>query len=250
MHRRSVTPSTVKDHRSFDKEPAVFKLEWGVTFQRARNEEQREIRCRAILDTAAAMLDEMPVAEMSLNELSRRVGLAKSNVLRYFESREAVLLELLDMYLASWLTELAHDLTTIVDAQAAPQVRAAQLAEILSRSLAERPVLCDLLGGQGGVLERNVSIDVIKRHKYSSLTRLTTMTDLVHRSLPELGDGAQLFCLMSLVSAGALSAYAPPPPTLQAASADEPALAVFHMELRDALRYSFTTALLGAMPRI
>ena len=66
------------------------------TFQRARNEEQREIRRRAILDTAAAMLDEMSVAEVSLNELSRRVGLAKSNVLRYFESREAVLLDLLD----------------------------------------------------------------------------------------------------------------------------------------------------------
>jgi hypothetical protein len=43
---------------------------------------------------AAAMLREMPVAELSLNELSRRVGLAKSNVLRYFETREAVLLEL------------------------------------------------------------------------------------------------------------------------------------------------------------
>ena len=65
-----------------------------MTFQRARSEEQRAIRRQAILDTAAAMLDEMPVAEVSLNELSRRVGLAKSNVLRYFESREAVLLEL------------------------------------------------------------------------------------------------------------------------------------------------------------
>jgi AcrR family transcriptional regulator len=42
------------------------------------------------------MLTEMPVAQITLNELSRRVGLAKSNVLRYFESREAVLLELLD----------------------------------------------------------------------------------------------------------------------------------------------------------
>lgn len=33
---------------------------------------------------------------MSLNELSRRAGLARSNVLRYSESREAILLELLD----------------------------------------------------------------------------------------------------------------------------------------------------------
>ncbi|ATB39811.1 TetR family transcriptional regulator [Cystobacter fuscus] len=50
-------------------------------FLRARSEEQREVRRRAILDTAAAMLEQMPVAEVGLNELARRVGLAKSNVL-------------------------------------------------------------------------------------------------------------------------------------------------------------------------
>jgi AcrR family transcriptional regulator len=67
-----------------------------AVFQRARSEAQREARRQAILGAAAAMLAEMPVAEVTLNELSRRAGLAKSNVLRYFESREAVLLELLD----------------------------------------------------------------------------------------------------------------------------------------------------------
>ena len=74
-----------------------------TVFQRARSEEQREARRQAILAAAAAMLAEMPVAEVSLNELSRRAGLAKSNVLRYFESREAVLLELLDAAWQDWL---------------------------------------------------------------------------------------------------------------------------------------------------
>lgn len=41
------------------------------TFQRARSEEQRAQRRQAILDTTAAMLAEMPVAQVSLNELSR-----------------------------------------------------------------------------------------------------------------------------------------------------------------------------------
>ncbi|MFD8569007.1 TetR/AcrR family transcriptional regulator [Streptomyces sp. NPDC057694] len=220
-----------------------------MTFQRARSEEQREIRRRAILDTAAAMLDEMPVADVSLNELSRRVGLAKSNVLRYFESREAVLLELLDVFLEDWLAELADDLAAGIEAHAAPDVRAAQLAEILSRSLADRVVLCDLFGAQGGVLEHNVSVEVVKRHKRSSLTRLADMVELVRRHVPELGDGTQMFCLMSLVSAGALSAYVPPPPSLLAAYAEEPALGVLHLELRDALRVSFTSTLLGVLPR-
>lgn len=220
-----------------------------MTFQRARSEEQREIRRRAILDTAAAMLDEMPVAEVSLNELSRRVGLAKSNVLRYFESREAVLLELLDDFLGNWLAELAEELAAGIEAHAAPEVRAGQLAEVLSRSLADRVVLCDLFGAQGGVLEHNVSVEVVKRHKRSSLTRLATMTELVRRHVPELGDGAQLFCLTSLVSAGALSSYVPPPPSLLAAYAEEPELSVHHTELRDALRVSFASTLLGVLPR-
>lgn len=207
------------------------------------------MRRKAILDTAAAMLDEMPLAEVSLNELSRRVGLAKSNVLRYFESREAVLLELLDDFLGRWLAELAAELAAGIDAKATPARRATELAEILSRSLADRPVLCDLFGAQGGVLEHNVSVEVIKQHKRSALGRLATMTQLVRHHLPELGDGAQVFCLMSLLSAGALSAYAPPPPSLLAAYADEPALGALHMELRDALRASFTSTLLGVLPR-
>ena len=195
------------------------------------------------------MLGEAPVSEISLNELSRRVGLAKSNVMRYFESREAVLLELLDDFLGRWLLDLEKDLAAGVEACAPPEARAAQLADVLSRSLAERPALCGLFGAQGGVLEHNVSVETIKKHKRASLGRLAAMTELVLRRLPELGDGAQWFCLMSLLSAGALSSYAPPPPGLLAAYADEPALGALHMELRDALRAAFISTLLGVLPR-
>ena len=83
-------------------------------FQRARSEEQREARRQAILAAAAAMLAEMPVAGVTLNELSRRAGLAKSNVLRYFESREAVLLELLDAAWRDWLAQLDAELADAV----------------------------------------------------------------------------------------------------------------------------------------
>ncbi len=207
------------------------------------------MRRRAILDTAAAMLDEMPVAELTLNELSRRVGLAKSNVLRYFESREAVLLELLDDFLANWLVDLTEELAAGIDAHTAPEVRAGQLADILSRSLADRVVLCDLFGAQGGVLEHNVSVEVVKRHKRSSLAKLEAMSGLLRAHVPELGDGAQLFCLMCLVTAGALSSYVPPPPSLLAAYAEDPSLGVLHLKLRDALHDAFTATLLGVLPR-
>ena len=195
------------------------------------------------------MLDEMPVAEVSLNELSRRVGLAKSNVLRYFESREAVLLELLDDFLGSWIAELEVELPAGIQSDATADVRAAQLAEVLSRTLANRVVLCDLFGAQGGVLEHKVSVEVVKQHKRASLARLAVMSELVRGHLPELGDGAQLFCLMSLVSAGALSSYVPPPASLLSAYAEEPELGVLNLDLQEALRIAFTSSLVGVLPR-
>src|SRR5271167_4573599 len=99
-----------------------------AVFQRARSEQQREARRHAILAAAAAMLAEMPVADVTLNELSRRAGLAKSNVLRYFETREAVLLELLDSAWQDWLVQLDADLAEAVDTSAPLPARADQLA--------------------------------------------------------------------------------------------------------------------------
>ena len=220
-----------------------------MTFQRARSEEQREVRRKAILDTAAAMLDEMPVAEVSLNELSRRVGLAKSNVLRYFESREAVLLDLLDRFLETWLAELADELAAGIDPDRSATERADLLAGILSRSLADRRVLCDLFGAQGGVLEHNVSVEVVMRHKRATLDSLGTMVGLVRRHVPELGDHAQNLCLLTVITAGALSAYCPPPPSVLAAYEADPTLAGLHFDLHDSLRLAITMAIMGALPR-
>src|SRR5215471_7064311 len=159
-----------------------------TAFQRARSEEQREARRQAILRAAAAMLAEMPVAEVTLNELSRRVGLAKSNVLRYFESREAVLLELLDSAWREWLGQLDGDLARSVDPGAPVAVRGDQLAAAIAASLAARPVLCDLISAQAAVLERNVSPKVAAEYKQASIEGISALGRLLLRCLPELGE--------------------------------------------------------------
>jgi AcrR family transcriptional regulator len=220
-----------------------------MTFQRARTEEQREVRRRAILDGASAMLDEMPVAAVTLNELSRRVGLAKPNVLRYFESREAVLLDLLDRFLQEWLTQLAGELESGVDDTLPPAERAVAVAEILSRSLSGRAVLCELFGAQASVLEHNVSVEVVARYKRASLARLATMAALTQKCLPELGDDAVFCSLQTMLTAGALSPYRTPPPSLEAAYQTEPDLARSRLDPRDYLKQALTVTFLGVLAR-
>src|ERR1700727_2364879 len=159
-----------------------------TVFQRARSAEQREVRRRAILDTAAAMLAEMPVAEVTLNELSRRVGLAKSNVLRYFESREAVLLDLLGAEWQEWLTALAGELDGALDPPAPVADRGDQLAAALATSLNTRPALCDLVSAQAGVLERNVSPQVAATYKRATIAGLMDLGTLLRGHLGELSE--------------------------------------------------------------
>lgn len=219
-----------------------------MTFQRARSAEQREVRRRAILDTASAMLDEMPVSEVSLNELSRRVGLAKSNVLRYFESREAVLLELLDAALRTWLSEVSGEFEDI-PTQLPPRERGDRLAAILARSLTRHTALCDLVNAQTGVLEHNVSVQVVVGYKRSTMASFAVMVDLVRRRLPELGDGAQTVCMLTLILAGALSTYCRPSPSTLAAYEADPALAEHHLNLTPSLENAVATLITGALAR-
>src|SRR5690349_20683130 len=221
-----------------------------TTFQRARSDEQRALRAQTILDTAAAMLREMPVSDISLNELSRRVGLAKSNVLRYFDSREAVLLELLDGLIREWVAHLAATLPSAVRPGAALERRAEQLAGAIATSLAERPVLCDLISSQAAVLEHNVSVEAVTRHKLATLEEADRFTRLAREALPELGeDDAFKYMTAAWVMASALWAFACPPEAVQEAIAADDRLAQLNLDMATTLADHLTTLAIGLRAR-
>src|SRR5215475_6304553 len=217
-----------------------------VTFQRARSEEQREARRQAILATAAAMLTEMPVAQVTLNELSRRVGLAKSNVLRYFESREAVLLELLDSAWREWLGQLDGDLARSVHAGAPVAERGDQLAAAIAASLAARPVLCDLISAQAAVLERYVSATVAAEYKRAAIADVTALGRLMLGCVGALGEhDAFRLAAATVMVAGAVWTSTQPSAAMLAAYEAEPALASVRLDFTTTLREVLISGLLA-----
>jgi AcrR family transcriptional regulator len=202
------------------------------------------------LGTAAAMLDAMPVSEVSLNELSRRVGLAKSNVLRYFESREAILLELLDQAMKQWLGELSEQLAAEIDSHGTARERGDQLAAALARSVTPQRVLCDLLSAQASVLEHNVSAQVVARYKRAMVDNHAVLTELARRHLPELGDdGAWRACGMALVFIGAFWSYTQHSASVLAAYEADPSLAALRLDFTDAIEEALATLISGTLTR-
>ncbi|RKQ86386.1 TetR family transcriptional regulator [Solirubrobacter pauli] len=131
-----------------------------MSYQRARRPEHKEERREAILAAARALAEERRVREVSLGDIARAVDLAKSNLLRYFESREAIYLALLAREWAAW--------TEAVDIGDDP-------AAALASSLAERPFFCDLLGEQAAVLEHNVSAEAVRAFRAESIAHVRTL---------------------------------------------------------------------------
>lgn len=205
-------------------------------FQRARRPEQREARRQAILDAAAEMLAESTVNDISLRELSKRVGLAKSNVLRYFETREEVFLELLDRAAREWIADLDVRLASASDPD--------DVAVVIADSLVERPLLCELVSVTTSVLERNISTGVALRFKQRTADIDVTLARMIRGRVPGLSEeGALHFVAASVVIVAGLWPFANPTEPVRAAIAElglEVPLLAFPTMLRETLAVHLT----------
>ncbi len=152
-------------------------------FQRARTPEQQEERRQVILATARTMLDELNLQDISLRELARRVGLAKSNVVRYFPTREAVFLEVMAEDWDGWLDAVEAGLPRPNGSRSRATTHQ-QLGLLIAHTLAVRPRFAALIATHAGILEHNVTEDVARRFKKRALANTLRLADLVRSRMP------------------------------------------------------------------
>lgn len=154
-------------------------------FQRARRPEQKEERRLHLLETAkAALHGGMEVSELGLNELARRAQMTKSNVYRYFENREALLLALLEEESVLWQEELRMRLA------ATRHATVQQIAQAFAGASAAYPLMCRLFSILPSIIEHNVSPERLTEFKLNSLALTADVADQLHRSAPTLSFAA------------------------------------------------------------
>ncbi len=141
-------------------------ISWVVKtrFQRARQPEQKEQRRLHLLETARGLLENgTQLADLSLNGLAREAQMAKANVYRYFESREALLLALLWDEWSRWFLSFSKK------SRRPRKLTLPDLVKVLTRSLGKETLLCALTAALPGVLEQNLSEEAIRAFKLENL---------------------------------------------------------------------------------
>jgi AcrR family transcriptional regulator len=223
------------------------------TYQRARRPEQKLERRDAILDAARELAQREGVRAVSLADIAALVGMHKSALLRYFETREQIFLELTAEAWREWTAALHAELDTVAPARGAPgsdgSDASALVADVFARSFGDRPLLCDLIAHTPLNLERNVSPEAVRRYKLTSLGAVDEAAAVVQRVLPELTVaecGEFVAVLASL--AGAVWQIANPVPALAELYASDPALARACVDVTTRLRRTGEVLLAGMIP--
>lgn len=179
---------------------------------------------------ARELAGERSVREVSLGDIARRVGLAKSNLLRYFESREDIFLRLLLREWDEWRIGASAQLR---NGSATPEGVAAAIA----RTLAERPLFCDLISEMSSVLERNVSAPAVRAFKAQSLDQVDGLGAVVADQLDHLDvDQARETVAAALIITAGLWPLANPAPHITAMLAEVPELTRAHVEFEARLQ--------------
>jgi AcrR family transcriptional regulator len=146
---------------------------------RARSPEAKREREQAILAAATALAAAGPVRDVTLTDIAAAVGMHKSAMLRYFETREQIFLILTADGWREWSAALRAEL-----ARMTPRTPAARIAAVLASSLTARPLFCDLLAQAPLNLERNVSLEAVREFKLVTLEEVALIGAELRRLRP------------------------------------------------------------------
>lgn len=177
-------------------------------FLRARRPEQKAQRRAAILAAAGDLLDAEGIEGTSLAAIATRAGVVKSNLYRYFESREHILADLMLTELRAAVAEIAAAL----DAGGRPD-EPERVAGAVAAAYAARPRLCLLTSRMASVLEHNITETALVAFKRGVGEEVGRAVAALQGAMPALAPAACLDAVLfvHIHVSGLWPASSPPP---------------------------------------
>ncbi|WP_052261868.1 TetR family transcriptional regulator [Leisingera sp. ANG-M1] len=169
-----------------------------MAFQRARQAYQIAERRASILKQARALCAEFGVMDWSLNELGRRSDVTKSNLYRYFSSREEILLVLMHEETRLFASRL-HAETK--DRQ---EMSVAELSVLIASLYGRQSLLCDLLCVSASLLENHAELETIRGIKLSGFEDSAMVASAIARVLRAVDEeqASQIAFISGIMDSG------------------------------------------------
>jgi AcrR family transcriptional regulator len=211
-------------------------------FQRARSTAAKQTREAAILNAARSLSAQRGIRQVTLTDIAATVGMHKSALLRYFETREEIFLRLT----AEGWREWSRALRSGFEALDNPSPEA--IAAVLAGTLATRGEFCDLLAQAPLNLERNVSVEAVRTFKLVTLAEVAAIAAALCVLQPALSRADAVDVIAATTSmAGAFWQMATPGPEIAALYRSDPHMSHAVVDVEPRLRRLAAAILQGLL---
>ncbi len=183
-----------------------------------------------ILEAAAQLAASKGVRSVNLGDISLAVGLSRSNVLRYFGTREEIYLQLAAERYQDWASRVIARLSR--SAVVAP----AEAAAVLADCLAQDTLFCDLIAEGASALEHNVSEDAVRAYKQTVFGVMDDVADVLAERCEQLGkEQADTVLSAAIVLTAGMWPWSNPSPVVAELYRTEPDMARHRFQFVPAL---------------
>ncbi|NTU94155.1 MAG: TetR/AcrR family transcriptional regulator [Chlorobiaceae bacterium] len=167
-------------------------------FIRARSDEQREVRYAEIIAAATRLSARMGYEEITLAAIAREANFTRSNLYKYYESKDEIFLEILAMDIAAWRADLQCRLLGTA-------CSVGEFAMHFAQSYRTHKRLLDTLTILFVFIEKNASLEHLTGFKAGLKTEMANLAALTCTALPAMSiQQAEEFLIMQLATANGL----------------------------------------------
>lgn len=148
-----------------------------MTWQRARTEEQIEQRVQDILSSAAKLYDSLPFDQISFSIIAKECSFTRSNLYRYFQTREEIYLELLRRDITNWRLDVERTFT-------GKTWKVTEFSDKWLDTLLAHPRMVKLLSIVHTTLEKNASQTSLTTYKSHMMAEYEPLINILTKALP------------------------------------------------------------------
>lgn len=153
-----------------------------TTWQRARSEDQKAQRVDEILTAAGGVFEEVSYEQVTMQMIAERAKFTRSNLYRYFKTREEIFLTLFEKDSEQWFGDLG---------KAFSQPKAMKVETFVVKwtdILLKQKRLNQLMPLLAISLEANASEELYRDFKVTMNEKLADVVPLIQKVLPNLSD--------------------------------------------------------------
>jgi len=152
-------------------------------FVRARTEEQKSLRIATIVDATARLLENRRFDEINISAIAREARFTRSNLYRYFATKEEVYLALLSRDIVRLRQNLEESFRRV------RRPSAESFARRWSGVVSGHKRFAQLSSIVFPIIEKNASLEHMTRYKAVVKGEVSHFAGLISRLFPSLSDG-------------------------------------------------------------